>query len=69
MGWRILIRSLKGHKARLALAILSLVLGASLVAALTNLSLDIPQKASAQLRAYGANILVLPYPAPGVSEA
>lgn len=57
---RILARSMRGRKARLALATLSVVLGASLVAALANLSLDVPQKASLQLRAYGANIFILP---------
>lgn len=69
MWWRILGRSFRNRKSRLALGILSVVLGASLVAALANLSLDVPRKASSQLRAYGANILVLPQISPGASEA
>ncbi|MBI4286865.1 MAG: ABC transporter permease [Chloroflexi bacterium] len=69
MRRRILGRSFRNRKARLALAMLSVVLGASLVAALVNLSLDIPQKASSQLRAYGANILVLPAAPPGSDVA
>lgn len=60
MWWRILSRSFRNRQAHFALAILSVVLGASLVAALSNLSLDVPQKVGSQLRAYGANILILP---------
>lgn len=69
MWWRILNRSFRNRKARLALAILSVVLGASLVAALANLSLDVPRKAGSQLRAYGANILLLPQASPFTGEA
>ena len=69
MWWRILIRSFSKRKARLALGTLSVVLGASLVAALISLSLDVPTKAGTQLRAYGANLLVLPQMAPGANQA
>lgn len=69
MWWRIISRSFRNRKARLLLSVLSVVLGASLVAALTSLSLDIPMKAGAQLRAYGANLLLLPQIPPGASEA
>lgn len=69
MWWRILFRSFSQRKARLALGILSVVLGTSLVAALISLSLDVPSRAGAQLRAYGANLLVLPQVAPGVNQS
>lgn len=69
MWWRIISRSFRNRKARLALATLSVILGANLVAALTSLSLDIPQKAGSQLRSYGANILVISLIPPGVDEA
>ncbi len=69
MWWRILSRSFRNRKARLALATLSVILGANLVAALTSLSLDIPKKAGSQLRSYGANILIIPVTPPGVDEA
>ncbi|MBI2848249.1 MAG: ABC transporter permease [Chloroflexi bacterium] len=69
MWWRILSRSFRNRKARLILAIISVVLGSSLVASLTNLSIDIPQKASAQLRSYGANIIVLSQPPAGSTES
>lgn len=69
MWWRIISRSFRNRKARLALATLSVILGANLVAALTSLSLDIPQKAGSQLRSYGANILVMPVAPIGVDEA
>lgn len=64
MWWRIIRRSFLNQKTRQALSILSIVLGTSLVAALVNLSLDIPQKASSQLQNYGANILILPQTSP-----
>ena len=64
MWWRIIRRSFVNQKVRQVLTVLSIVLGTSLVAALVNLSLDIPRKAGSQLRAYGANILVLPQGSP-----
>ncbi len=64
MWWRIIRRSFANQKVRQVLTVLSIVLGTSLVAALVNLSLDIPRKAGSQLRAYGANILVLPQGSP-----
>ncbi|MDO8577980.1 MAG: ABC transporter permease [Dehalococcoidales bacterium] len=64
MWWRIIRRSFVNQKVRQVLTVLSIVLGTSLVAALVNLSLDIPKKAGSQLRAYGANILVLPQVSP-----
>ncbi len=69
MWWRILVRSFSKRKARLALGILSVVLETSLVAALISLSLEVPTRAGAQLRTYGANLLVLPQITPGVSQA
>src|SRR3972149_5543369 len=64
MWWRIIRRSFLNQKPRQALSVLSIVLGTSLVAALVNLSLDIPRKASSELQAYGANILILPQTSP-----
>ncbi|MEK7354771.1 MAG: ABC transporter permease [Chloroflexota bacterium] len=68
MWWRVVRRSFLNQKTRQALSILSIVLGTSLVAALVNLSLDIPQKASSQLQSYGANILILPQTSPAGDE-
>ena len=68
MWWRIIRRSFLNQKTRQTLSILSIVLGTSLVAALVNLSLDIPRKASSQLQAYGANILILPQTSPAGDE-
>ena len=68
MWWRIIRRSFLNQKTRQALSVLSIVLGTSLVAALVNLSLDIPQKASTQLQAYGANILIMPQTSPAGDE-
>ena len=68
MWWRIITRSLLNQKIRQVLAILSIVLGTCLAAALVSLSLDIPRKAGSQLKAYGANILILPQVSPAGDE-
>jgi len=68
MWWRVVRRSFLNQKTRQVLSILSIVLGTSLVAALVNLSLDIPQKAISQLQSYGANILILPQTSPAGDE-
>ncbi|MCL5959786.1 MAG: FtsX-like permease family protein [Chloroflexi bacterium] len=57
---RILLKSLKNRRSRVLVAILAVLLGASLVAALTSLSLDTGSKAGKELRAYGANITLTP---------
>jgi len=64
MWWIIIKRSFLNQKTRQILSLLSIVLGTSLVAALVNLSIDVPMKASSQLQAYGANILILPQTSP-----
>lgn len=56
----ILSKSLNNRRLALAVASLSMVLGASLVAALLLLSLDMGSKAGRELRAYGANMLLTP---------
>lgn len=57
---RILIKSIGGRSGRIGVAVLAVVLGASLVAALSTLSLALGGKVRQELRAYGANILVTP---------
>ncbi|MBI4215895.1 MAG: ABC transporter permease [Chloroflexi bacterium] len=69
MGWHLVFRSLGSRKGRLALAGLVVVLGAGLVSALANLTPDVSSKMGGQLRAYGANITVLPRPLPGLEMA
>lgn len=60
MFTRILAKSLLNRRARIAVAVLAITLGASLVSALTSVSLDARGKAGKELRSYGANIYLVP---------
>jgi len=57
---RILWRSFERRKGRIALAVLAVALGAMLATALLAISLDITDKMSKELRAFGANIVAAP---------
>lgn len=60
MFWRVLWGSLRHRLARLGVATLAVLLGTALVSASVNLSLDVGGQASRELRAYGANIVLVP---------
>ena len=60
MFWRVLRGSLRYQRGRLAVATLAVLLGASLISALVNLSFDVSSQAGRELRAYGANLVLLP---------
>ena len=60
MFWRILSASLRHQRARLGIAALAMALGSALVSGLLNLSGDIGGQVGRELRAYGANIIILP---------
>ena len=60
---KILRETLVRRKRRVAVAVLSILVGSSLAAALLTLSSDVADKMSRELKAYGANILVTPSPA------
>jgi putative ABC transport system permease protein len=57
---RILGKSLARRKSRIAIAVVSVVMGAAVATALLSVSLDINEKVSAEFRKYGANLLVVP---------
>ncbi|MEW5815621.1 MAG: FtsX-like permease family protein [Spirochaetota bacterium] len=57
---RILEEALRRKPRRVLAAVLSVMVGAALAAALLNLSLDLSGKMARELRSYGANILVQP---------
>ncbi len=57
---RLLWKSLRGRKARIALASGAVAVAATLAAALLNVALDISEKVAVELRAFGANIVVVP---------
>ena len=60
MFWRVLARVLRHRWDQLAVAMLAVLLGTALISALANLSFDMATQTGRELRAYGANILVLP---------
>src|SRR3990172_3095614 len=57
---RVLLRSLRNRASRVGVAVLAVLLGGSLVAALGSLSLDVGGKAGRELRAYRANVVLSP---------
>lgn len=62
---RIVGEALRRRTRRAAVAVLVITLGTALASALVGISLDITEKMARELRAYGANILVVPT-SPGV---
>lgn len=60
MTWRLLRETLWHRKGRAALALLAIVVGASLATALLTVSTNILEKMGQELRSYGANIAVTP---------
>ncbi|MBI2569019.1 MAG: ABC transporter permease [Candidatus Schekmanbacteria bacterium] len=57
---RLLLRSLLERKGRVTVALASVTLGASVIAAFVTLYVDVGAKMSRELRAYGANFVVEP---------
>jgi len=60
MFLRILRKSLQKRKSRIAIAILSVIIGAAVATALISVSMDITEKVGTEFRKYGANLLVVP---------
>ncbi len=57
---RLLSKAIKRRKLRIALAVLAVVMGASIASTLLSISFDINDKMGRELKSYGANILLLP---------
>ncbi len=60
MFWRILMQSLRHRWKRILIAVLAIMLGASLAAAALSVSVGMEEKVGRTLRAYGANIVLVP---------
>ncbi len=60
MFLRILTKSIFKRKSRIAIAVISVVIGASIAGALITVSLDVSEKVSYEFRKYGANLLIVP---------
>jgi putative ABC transport system permease protein len=61
MFYRILGKSLLKRKSRIAIAVISVIIGAAIATALLTVSLDVNDKVSYEFRKYGANLLVVPH--------
>lgn len=57
---RILAKSLRFRPSRMTIALLAVIVAASIIAAMLSVSLDIDRKFSHELRSYGANLLIIP---------
>ncbi|MBI4525471.1 MAG: ABC transporter permease [Deltaproteobacteria bacterium] len=60
MMWKILLGSLRHRRGRVVVAVCATALGASLIVAAVNLRQGIKGKLAAELRNYGANLLLVP---------
>jgi putative ABC transport system permease protein len=57
---RILGKSLARRRGRIAIAIVSVVMGAAVATALLSVSMDVEEQVSAEFRKYGANLIIVP---------
>ena len=60
MFFNLLFRAIRRRKLRIALAVLAVVMGASIASTLLTVSFDINDKMGRELKSYGSNILLLP---------
>jgi len=60
MFLRILWKSLLKRKSRIAIAVISVIIGAAITTALLSVSLDVSEKVGYEFRKYGANLIVVP---------
>ena len=60
MFFRILWKSFLKRKSRIAIAVISVTIGAAIATALLSVSLDVSEKVGLEFRKYGANLLVVP---------
>lgn len=67
--WRLWLRSLTVKRSQAALAIGSLLVGATVTSMLLNLYGDVRRKMMSEFRAFGANVVVAPAAGPGIAGA
>ncbi|MDY6958919.1 MAG: ABC transporter permease, partial [Halobacteriota archaeon] len=60
MFFRILGKSLLKRRSRIAIAVISVIMGAAIATALLSVSLDVSDKVGYEFRKYGANLMVVP---------
>ncbi len=57
---RIIYKSIKNRKNKILAAVLAIVMGASMVSTLLNISFDLNSKVAKELRSFGANVVIFP---------
>ncbi len=67
--WRLLYRSVSVRRSQAGLALVSLLVGATLAATLLNLSSDVRRKMTEEFRSYGANVILAPAAGTGGTTA
>ena len=60
MFLRMITASLLRRRSRMLIALLSIGIGATILAGLVTIYVDVPRQMGAQFRSYGANMLILP---------
>jgi putative ABC transport system permease protein len=60
MFWRMVLRSVTRRRSRVLIAVLAVGIGATTLFALASIATDIPRQMTREMRAYGANLLVMP---------
>jgi putative ABC transport system permease protein len=60
MFLRILGKSILKRKSRIAIAVISVIIGSAIATALLSVSLDVSEKVGMEFRKYGANLMVVP---------
>ena len=67
MFLRMITASLLRRRSRMLIALLSIVVGATILSGLVTIYIDVPRQMGAQFRSYGANMLLLPEEGAGLT--
>ncbi len=65
---RMIVSSLVRRRSRMIVALLAIVVGATILLGLTLIYYDVPRQMSSQFRSYGANIIFMPQDEQGISD-
>ena len=69
MFFRMITASLLRRRSRMLIALLSIAIGATILAGLVTVYVDVPRQMAAQFRSYGANMILMPAGSGVLSEA
>lgn len=68
MFFKMIVASLVRRRSRMIIALLAVVVGATILSGLGLIYFDVPRQMSSQFRSYGANIIFMPSETEGISE-